>query len=118
VTPDNSTPLTPVSMELVVNWIIVMAINWMKGSEQPFFAWISRNTPMVSRVTSIVFATIASAGFTLTYDQVSGALTIGGLSVHGVVVFITLTMQNIAAQHVIHKITRDKQPADTKEVGK
>lgn len=88
---------------VAVNVIVAWLIQKMKVSDMRIFAWISQNTPKVNVLVSVVLAAVTAAGMTVDWQQDAHTLTITGISLTNVLIFLWYIIKNVAFQHGAYK---------------
>lgn len=96
-----------VALNIVVVWII------QRLKLASSMSWISDATPKVTKIVSVVAATLTSAGMSVNWDASGGVLTISGISAGAVVLFVWLTIKNVCFQHIIYHTAF--KPSDSKQ---
>ena len=98
--------------QLKVNGVAAWIIQQLKKSEAPALAWISHNTPWVTRGIGLLAAAGTSAGLHWTYNAsvAGGTFMITGLSIAAVVMALWHVGQNYLFQHAWYKAVFSDPP--------
>jgi hypothetical protein len=86
--------------QIKANGFGAFLIDRAQKSESPLLAWISKNTPWVTRLVSFLFASGTALGIHATYvHTANGTLTITGLGYSAIAGALFQIGQNYAIQH-------------------
>ena len=86
--------------QIKANGVAAFIIDRAQKSESPLLAWISKNTPWVTRFVSFIFAAGTALGIHATYvHTANGTLTITGLGYTAILSAAFQLGQNYAIQH-------------------
>ena len=96
-------------VQVVINYLAMLAIQWAKKNKSVALGWIGANTPWASRVAAGVAAAAAAAGITGTFE--GGVLTVSGLTLAGVGHFLLHYGQNWVGIKVLYKFLNPSAPA-------
>ncbi len=96
----------PILNQLTIPGVVAFVIQQLKVSQHPWLAWITKDTPWVTRVVAAVAAAGTAVGIGFTYT--GGTLTITGLTitavVTGLITSIWHVVQNYLLQHAWYKL--------------
>ncbi len=85
---------------VATNAMVAWAIQKMKTSDSPAFAWISSATPKITFALSALMAAATAAGMIVQWDVANGVgtLVIGGITPTAVLTFVWITLKNLVFQ--------------------
>jgi hypothetical protein len=95
--------------QIKVNGFAAFVIQRLKASEHPALAWISANTPWVTRAIAAIAASLTAIGIHWTFS--GSTLIVSGLSVTAIVTGIYNIAQNYLFQHAWYKMVFEAQPS-------
>src|ERR1700719_534759 len=88
--------------QIKVNGFTAWVIELLKKSQHPAFAWISKNTPWVTRFVGVGAASLTAIGIHWTFT--GSTLMITGLSLTAIVTTLYNVAQNYLFQHAWWKL--------------
>ncbi len=91
----------PLLNQLTIPGLVAFVIQILKTSNHPWLAWITKDTPWVTRIVAAVAAAGTAVGLSWTYT--GGTLTITGIGLVSIVTAIWKVVQTYLLQHVWYR---------------
>lgn len=81
--------------------LAVYVIQWLKNN--PKLSWISSSTDRLNRVLSALLAALATVGIRISFDAVSGVLTVSGLELGTILSLLWNWVIQLILQEILYK---------------
>jgi len=95
-----------VAWQLVINYLSVQGIQWLKMNKWRVTNWISEETPGINKFIAVIISACTAAGINATFQ--SGTLTVTGLTVLGIATVIRHVVQNYVSIKLMYKVVFPK----------
>ena len=98
-------PMTTITAAAVAVWLV------QKLKAIPWLHWIEEGKPLANRIAGIVVATASAVGISIHYSGAAHTLTIGGLTLAGIIAAGWAWIKQFAAQEMIYQVTSNQPRA-------